>query len=108
MFANADDLKTHQRLVHYLETIEDAGIRKRFKLIQPFLEKGLVSKSEIIEATIKTEIFKFTIYKWMLVYKKKGIKGLAPKKRKIGKRSVRFSDQVYQILEDNVRKFAKP
>lgn len=48
---------------------------------------------------------RYTIYRWIRAFKLKGIDGLALKKREKGKRSKRFSSEVYQIIEENINAY---
>ena len=48
---------------------------------------------------------RYTIYRWIKAFKLKGFDGLARKKCEKGKRSKRFSNKVYQIMEDNINAY---
>jgi hypothetical protein len=104
-FSNEIDLDLHINHEHNQKMINDPAIIERYQLIKPFIEKGITIKSQVIKLAAELNLPFHTAYKWVLEYKKHGIAGLAPKKRVKGKRSSRFSDETYQILENNIASF---
>lgn len=104
-FGTEIELDLHMFQEHNQEPVNDRTMIERYAMLKPFLEKGLMLRGAVIDAPIKTDLSKHTIYKWMLVYKKEGIKGLARKQRIKEKRSKRFPTSVYQILENHVANF---
>ena len=104
-FMTEIDLDLHMFQEHNQKPVYNKLIIERYAMLKPFLDQGIITKKGIWNSLIKRKVSVHCIYRWMLVYKKKGIKGLAQKEREKGKRSKRFPNKVYQILEDNVINF---
>lgn len=106
-FGTKIELDLHMFQKHKQEPVSDKIMVERYAMIKPFLEKGIMSKKKIMETPIEINVSNHSIYKWMLVYKKEGIKGLAQKQKKKKRKGWRFPPAVYHILEDHVSNFDK-
>ena len=104
-FSNSIELNLHLTQEHNQNIMSDPCLIERYALIKPFIEQGITNKNDILRMAINLNLSFHSVYKWVRVYKKYGFIGLAKKKRVKGRRSKRFSDAIYQILEDNVAKY---
>lgn len=104
-FSNKFELDLHKKHNYTLESIKDEEIRRKFEVIEPLLEMGKLSHSIIDRRGKQFGVNRYTIYRWIRAFKLNGIDGLALKKREKGKRSKRFSNEVYQIMEDNINTY---
>ena len=88
-----------------MDSIDDEEIRRKFEVIEPLLQMGKLSHNIIDKRGKLFGVNRYTIYRWIRAFKQNGIDGLALKKREKGKRSKRFSNEVYQIMEDNINAY---
>ena len=104
-FSNKFELDLHNKKNYALESIDDEEIRRKFEVIEPLLQTGKLSHNIIDKRGKLFGVNRYTIYRWIRAFKQNGIDGLALKKREKGKRSKRFTNEVYQIMEDNINTY---
>jgi len=79
----------------------------RCHILIPYFSNHIYSKAQIMNSPSKSSVSQYTIYKWMNIYRKRGIKGLIPKKKVNRKRSKWFPEVVHDIIEKHVANFEK-
>lgn len=104
-FSNKFELDLHNKQNYALEFIYDEEIRRKFEIIEPLLEMSNYPRKAVERRAKRYGNNATTIYRWIRAFKQKGIDGLAPKEREKGKRSKRFSNEVYQIMENNINAY---
>jgi len=104
-FSNKFELDLHKKQNYTLESIKDEEIRRKFEIIGPLLEMGKLTHNVIDRRGKQFGVNRYTIYRWIRAFKQNGIDGLARNKCEKGKRSKRFSNEVYQIIEDKINAY---
>lgn len=104
-FSNKFELDLHKKQNYTLESIKDEEIRRKFEIIDPLLEMGKLTHNVIDRRGKQFGVNRYTIYRWIRAFKQNGIDGLARNKCEKGKRSKRFSNEVYQIIEDKINAY---
>ncbi len=104
-FPSRFEYDLHNLQQDYPHLKKDEKFLARCNALKPYFKPYVFTKTEIFQCDPQSSLAPATIYNWVLLYNKEGIRALVPKQREKGKRTKRFTDEVYQILEEKTKKF---